>query len=173
MADRDLARPGLAERRSRLRQYQTQLLERVQAARSNSGARISQLGVALGSTRYLLDLLETGEVNPVPSITPVPLTQPWYLGLANVRGNLTGVIDLARYLGTGDTAIGPDARIVTFTPQLGFNCALLVTRVHGLRHASEMTPGDGVLRDPDGNDWTPLGLAALVQDERFLQVGLS
>ena len=71
----------------------------------------------------------------------VPLTQPWYLGLSNIRGNLVGVIDLARYLGLGDTAIGPDSRIVTFAGALGFNCGLLVARVYGLRHAGGMATG--------------------------------
>ena len=42
----------------------------------------------------------------------------------------------------------------------------------GLRHAADMTPQDGILRDADGKDWTPLDLAALVRDERFLQVAL-
>jgi twitching motility protein PilI len=87
-----------AARRTRLRQYQQQLLERVQAARTSSGARANQLGVEIGGVRYLLDLLEAGEIVPVPALTRVPLTQPWYLGLANIRGNLVGVVDLAAYL---------------------------------------------------------------------------
>jgi twitching motility protein PilI len=28
-----------------------------------------------------------------------PLTQPWFLGLANIRGNLYSVVDLAGFLG--------------------------------------------------------------------------
>jgi twitching motility protein PilI len=35
-----------------------------------------------------------------------------------------------------------------------------------------MTPEAAQLRDGDGQAWTPLDLAALVRDERFLQVGL-
>ena len=86
-----------AGRRTRLRQYQVQLLERMQAARSNTGARINQLGVMIGTERYLLDLTQAGEIVPVAPVTVVPLTQSWYLGLANIRGNLISVIDLARY----------------------------------------------------------------------------
>ena len=166
------ARVDAAGRRTRLRQYQVQLLERMQAARANTGAAVNQLGVQIGAARYLLDLTQAGEIVPLAALTAVPLTQSWYLGLANIRGNLVGVIDLARYLGLGDTPPGADSRIVTFAGGLGFNCGLLVARVYGLRHAAGMAPAGAYLRDVDGNDWTALDLAALVADERFLHVGL-
>ncbi|WP_020652010.1 chemotaxis protein CheW [Massilia niastensis] len=161
-----------ATRRTRLRVYQEQLLERMQAARSGRGARVHQLGLGIGATRYLLDLTEAGEIVAPAPLTPVPLTQPWYLGLANVRGSLLGVIDLARYLGGEGTPAGGPARLVTFAPALGFNCALLVPQVYGLRQANAMERAGDALRDADGNTWTPLSLAALVREERFLQVGI-
>jgi twitching motility protein PilI len=170
MAPDDMA----TDRRSRLRQYQAQLLARIQAAPGAGALRMQQLGLASGGERYLIDLLDAGEIVPLAAVTPVPLTRPWYLGLANVRGNLVGVIDLARYLG-GEAlapASGPAARLVTFAPSLGFNCALLVSRVYGLRQAGDMTPAGERLRDPDANEWTPLSLAALVRAERFAHIGL-
>lgn len=172
-----MASPDPAARRARLRQYQEELLERMQAARTGSGQRTHQLGVEIGGERYLLDLLEAGEIVPVPALTSVPLTQPWYLGLANIRGSLVGVVDLARFLDAkrsaqDGTAIGPAARLVTFAPGLGLPCGFLAARVHGLRQAADMTPQDGRLVDADGNAWAPLALGALAQDERFLQVGL-
>jgi twitching motility protein PilI len=161
-----------ASRRTRLRQYQEELLERMQAARTSTGARTHQLGVEIGGRRYLLDLLEAGEIVPVPALTGVPLTQPWYLGLANIRGSLVGVVDLARFFGHDGAAAGPAARLVTFAPSLGMPCGFVAARVHGLRQAADMTPHDGHLVDADGQEWTPLALGALAQDERFLQVGL-
>lgn len=166
------ARVDAAGRRTRLRQYQVQLLERMQAARANTNTSINQLGVLIGAERYLLDLTQAGEIVPLPALTIVPLTQPWYLGLANIRGNLVGIIDLARYLALGETPMGADGRIVTFAGALGFNCGLLVARVYGLRHAAGMEQAGDFLRDADGNDWTALDLAALVGDERFLHVGI-
>lgn len=165
-------RPDAAERRSRLRQYQTQLLARMQAERSGTGARVNQLGVAIGDERYLLDLTAVGEIVSTVPVTAVPLTQAWYLGLANTRGSLVGIVDLARYLGLGETPIGAEGRFVTFAPALGMNCALLVSKVYGLRHAAEMIPDGERLRDNEAQAWTPLDLAALVRDERFLHVGL-
>lgn len=163
--------PDGAGRRTRLRQYQVQLLERMQAARNNAGARINQLGVMIGPERFLLDLTQVGEIVPVPSVTVVPLTQPWYLGLANIRGNLISVIDLARYQLQAETGTGSDARVVTFASHLGFNCGLLVSRVYGLRHAGDMEVSGDRLKDADANEWSPLDLAALVRDTRFLHVG--
>ena len=166
------ARPDAAGRRARLRQYQQQLLERMQAARISGGTRLHQLGVMIGTERFLVDLTQTGEIVPLAPICTVPLTQPWYLGLANIRGNLIGVIDIARYLGVGETVVGPHSRIVTLAPGLGLNCALLVSRVYGLRDAGAMQEEEGQLRDGEGNEWTPLDLAKLVKEARFLHIGM-
>jgi twitching motility protein PilI len=172
-----LTRPDAAGRRTRLREYQAQILERMQSARTAGGARIHQLGVQVGQERFLLDLTQAGEIVTVPPVTPVPLTQPWYLGLANIRGNLVGIIDLARYLapeeGAGaETVAGPDSRVITFGAGLGFNCALLVARVYGLRHAAGMRAEGTQLLDADGQAWSALDLSALVREPRFLHVGV-
>src|SRR5471030_1923759 len=94
------------ERRSRLRQYQVQLMERMQAAKSGAPQSGRELGVLVGGRLCLLDLTQISEIVPLQPVTPVPLARGWYLGLANIRGNLTGVVDLARYQGqpAGDSA---------------------------------------------------------------------
>lgn len=160
-------------RRNRLRAYQEELLERMQAAKSGNGERVQQLGLGIAGTRWLLDLTEAGEIVPGVPLTPVPLTQPWYLGLVNVRGALLGVIDLARYLDQDAPAPSGPGRLVTFSPALGFNCALRVDQIYGLRQAGAMERVEGVLRDADGMTWKPLSLAALVREERFLHVASS
>jgi len=169
------------ERRSRLRQYQVTLLERMQAARAGSGSTGRELGVLLGAQRCLLDLTQVGEIVPFQPVTAVPLAQDWYLGLSNIRGNLVGVIDLARYLGGPAATPGPDSRVVTFAGHLGFNCAILAERVLGLRNLDEMAeaPAGSELawcnqqfQDRDGQQWTRLDLGQLVREARFLQVGL-
>ncbi|SFE44999.1 chemotaxis protein CheW [Nitrosomonas sp. Nm166] len=52
------------------------------------------LGVTMGGKRYLIPMTEVNEVIPIPKLAYVPLTKPWFLGLANVRGNLYGITDL-------------------------------------------------------------------------------
>jgi twitching motility protein PilI len=172
------------ERRSRLRQYQVQLLERMQAAKTGGAVGARELGVLIGGRLCLLDLTQISEIVPLQPVSPVPLAQPWYLGLANIRGNLTGVIDMARYQGlaAGETPLS-ECRLITFAPALGFNCALLAERVLGLRKLADMqasaSPDDAAPRwsseyfqDADGQRWTRLDLAQLVRESRFLQVGL-
>lgn len=165
---------NLPERRSRLRQYQVQLLERMQAAKTGAAEGGRELGVMIGGRLCLLDLTQISEIVPLQAATPVPLTQDWYLGLVNVRGHLTGVIDLARYLQySGGDAAPAERRLITFAPGLGFNCALLVERVLGLRKLAEMEAvADGEFRDREGQSWLRIDLAQLVREPRFVQVGL-
>jgi twitching motility protein PilI len=175
---------GVGTRRTRLREFQTQLVERMQAARSGAEIQTSMLGLQIGQTRWLLDLPEAGEIVSVGNITPVPLTKDWYLGLTNIRGNLVGVIDLARFLGMPATAVEKESRIVAFSPVLAFNCGLLVSRVLGLRKIADMekqapsADGDAAAPwsgaryvDRDMHVWTELKLSEIVQDPQFLQVG--
>ena len=171
-----------AGRQGRLRQYQLQLIERVQAARSGALAARKELGVMLGGRCCLLDLTQLGEI-VIPAglqIQGVPLAQDWYLGLVAMRGRLTAVIDLARYMGEPACVAGGDSRIITFSPRLGMNCALLVERVLGLRQQRGMQAmslqnalpwAAQALRDSEGQQWLRLDLAQLVQAERFLDAG--
>ena len=180
--------PAGTERRSRLRQYQVQLLERMQAAKTGANVGGRELGVLIGGRLCLLDLTQIGEIVPPQPVTQVPLTRDWYQGLANIRGNLTGVIDLARYQGQGggadDTTVS-ERRFITFAPGLGFNCALLAGRVLGLRKLADMravTEAQAAeparawcgqhFDDAEGQRWTRIDLAQLVREPGFLQVGL-
>lgn len=172
-----------AGRRARLRDYQTHLVDRMQAARSGAELHRNQLGVMVGASRLLLNLKQAGEIMTIAGITPVPLTQDWYRGLVNVRGNLIGVIDLARFQGEETTAITKESRIVAFAPLLGFNCGLLVSRVLGLRSSDDMTLKNPAAAadnaswlgrkhlDQEAHEWTELDLSLITRDSRFLHVG--
>lgn len=184
VSDKVFKKPDAAGRRTRLREFQTQLVERMQAARSGVDVRANQLGVMIGETRWLLNLQEAGEIVAVGSITPVPLTKDWFLGLTNIRGNLISVVDFARFQGLPPSQIGKDCRIVAFASALSFNSGLLVSRVMGLRNIAEMelqenssvsseTPWSTQRYvDRESQVWTELNLSLVVQDPQFLHVGL-
>ncbi|MFJ2989778.1 chemotaxis protein CheW [Collimonas sp. NPDC087041] len=168
-------------RRTRLREFQSHLLERMQAARSGAEAQESQLGLLIGQSRWLLNLQEAGEIVAVDKISRVPLTHDWFLGLSNVRGSLISVIDFARYQGQGLTQIDKECRIVAFAPTFSFSSGLLVSRVLGLRNVAQMTlqPAESIdstgakrYVDSESQVWTELSMARILQDPRFLQVGL-
>ena len=171
-----------SSRRIRLREFQAQLVERMQAA-ANVKGQASQLGVVIGQTRWLLSLQEAGEIISVGAITKVPLTRDWYLGLTNIRGNLVSVVDLACFQGMSPTPVDKGCRIIAFAPTLAFNGGLLVSRVMGLRNFADMVldpvsmegaPSWAPKRyiDRDAQIWNELKLSSIVQDPEFLQVGL-
>lgn len=168
---------------SRLREFQARLLERMGAARDGSGMRDSRLGVIVGELHCLLDPREASEITRVMPVTKVPLTKDWYLGLANVRGNLVGVVDLQRFLGGPLQVPGKESRVIVVSAALSGTSALMVTQVLGLRHIQEMTLKEGAgdaseiitgkrYLDRDQQEWMEISLAAVIGDARFLQVGL-
>ena len=174
-------KPDASARRLRLREFQSQLVERMQAARTGEDTQLRQLGVVIGTQCWLLNLKEAGEIVTVGTITRVPLTQPWFLGLTNLRGNLVSVVDLAHLMGESPTAIDKETRIIAFGPSLGFNSALLVARVMGLRNVSSMVRQDNPQTsaawignrylDQDGQLWSELNLSRMTEDAQFLHVG--
>src|SRR5204862_429462 len=93
-----------------LRDYQLALSQRLQSAQA--GARVaSKLGLRVAGEAWLVDLVEAGEVLPVPPITPVPLAQPWFRGVANIRGNLHSVTANRILLGQAAVFSGPAAQL--------------------------------------------------------------
>jgi hypothetical protein len=87
-----------------LRDYQLDLSARLQRAATEVSAA-SKLGLESGGGAWLVDLTEAGEMIPVSPITAVPLALPWFLGVANIRGNLYSVTDFGAFLGGEATAI--------------------------------------------------------------------
>lgn len=48
--------------------------------------------------RYrLVNLADSGEVVPLLPLTDVPLTKPWFVGMANIRGSLYSVTDFSAF----------------------------------------------------------------------------
>lgn len=77
-----------------------------------------------------------GEVNEImvpQALTPVPGTQPWMLGVANVRGNLVPVIDLGLFLFGIATTTGDRTRVLLVRQGVSGSVGLLVDEVAGQR----------------------------------------
>jgi twitching motility protein PilI len=174
--------------REALRELQGRLATRMQAARTEAPVK-SWLAVECAGQGLLFPLHEAGEIFAVGTVLPVPHTQPWCTGVANLRGGLHAVVDLARFLGLERGTPAPDgprdgARLLALNPSLGVNCALLVDRLAGLRNADQMKlePGDAPApserpgfagarwRDEQGRVWQEIELAALAANEQFLGV---
>lgn len=165
--------------RTSLRDYQRELAERLRSAGAE-GRSASKLGLQVGDEAWLVDLADAGEVLPVPAITPVPLTRPWFRGVANIRGNLYSVIDFPAFLGGKPVAPGDQSRLLLLGARFRLGAALLVDRSLGLRNPAQLEPAEGdpgpwaraQYADTDGRQWRELDLAQLAQHPDFLAVGI-
>jgi twitching motility protein PilI len=90
------------------------------------------IGYRAGSHLFVSGIEEINELLAVPTLTPVPGTKPWLLGVANVRGNLMPVIDLARFLFSERTLHSERTRLLVVRQGSG-NVALMVDEVFGQR----------------------------------------
>lgn len=154
----------------------------------------ARLGVEIGGKSVLLNMTDVSEVLPVPALQAVPLTKHWYLGVANVRGNLYSVTDLALFLGWQSTPRTASSRIVLINSVKTSQAAILIDAVIGLRHLTAMQPlateqlepihghwaqqdigcfSSQVYVDREEKRWFALEMDALVQDTRFLQPSLA
>ncbi|WP_028605976.1 chemotaxis protein CheW [Ottowia thiooxydans] len=137
-----------------LREFQNRLNERLQSARS-TGVSASWLAVEAGASKLLLPLSHAGEIFTSTQVRPVHYAHSWFLGVANLRGGLLGVVELATFIaeqraaasgqawgdapavGVKDVVRGENmqaqSRLVALNPVLEVNCALLVDRLLGLR----------------------------------------
>jgi twitching motility protein PilI len=166
-----------------LRDLQARLAERLQAARTQVRGQ-QWLAIECSGRGFLLPLREAGEIFALAPILTVPWSHRWFLGVANLRGHLHGVVDLAGFLGVKSPEPGireQQSRLVGFNQALDINCVLMVDRLSGLRSEAELKPEphDGAarpafagtrLRDASGRLWQELLLSELVGDETFLGI---
>ncbi|RYX94324.1 MAG: chemotaxis protein CheW [Comamonadaceae bacterium] len=172
--------------RQALRELQSRLAERLQVARTQ-GVAASWLAVQSGGRNYLFPLSQAGEIFPWISTQPVPYTQPWFLGVANLRGGLFGVVDLTSYV-TGQPPpvrsemARTESRLVALNAALEVNCALLIDKLAGLRNQDAFI--DFAARAPEapaffgnqyfdqaGAAWQEINLQQLAQQAHFLTIG--
>ena len=182
--------------REALRELQSRLALRLQQARTETRVQ-SWLAVECAGAGLLLPLATAGEIFPVAAMLPVPHTNAWFMGVANLRGGLHGVVDLAAFLGlrapiTAD-AVREHSQLLALNATHGAHCAVLIDRLAGLRSATQLTveaaeaghgdQGDSRdmrtarpdfagdrWRDAQGRVWQEIDLAALAHNEQFLAI---
>lgn len=157
-----------------LRDFQQGVLDRLKSQTTDAN-RVTTLGVLVGGEHWLVDMADISEALPMPTLTPVPTTQPWFCGVANVRGNLYSVTDLAAFLGGEATVRDSAVRVLLLGQKYAFSSGLLVTRVLGLRNAKEWAQSeeDGKLffQDSSGQKWRKLDVVGLLHRPEFLHIG--
>jgi twitching motility protein PilI len=169
-------------RKTSLREFQQNVAQRIRDLVSQKTAA-SKLGFQVGSENWLVTLTDVSEVIPVPQTIVVPMTLPWFRGVANIRGKLYSVVDFAAF--QRDSAIGPgmERRVILISDRLIEGSGLMVTRMLGLRNPEQFTaePTQGLasdrpwikakFRDSSGALWHELDVGALVGNLQVLEVG--
>lgn len=171
--------------REALRAFQSRLANRLQEART-SGAAAAWLAVEAADSRYLFPLNHAGEIFPWRVVQPVPHARPWFLGVANLRGGVSGVVDLGAFLRQLPPSVRGEvaqnqSRLVGFSEALNINCVVLIDKLLGLKGVESFVASDAPDADaPDyfghsyvdsqGVKWQELNLQALSVNPQFLSI---
>ncbi|WP_339898140.1 chemotaxis protein CheW [uncultured Gilvimarinus sp.] len=139
----------------------------------------SGIGFTLLGSHFVAPMDEVSEMLEVPHFTHLPGVQPWVRGVANVRGRLLPLFDLASFCG-GRLVGGRKRRRVLVLETETLYTGLIVDQVFGMQHfpADEFQPSNSDLVEglqpyaqgsySDGDDtWNVFRLSALAQDQRF------
>lgn len=161
-----------------LREFQTNLSRQLQAATTRETA-FSRLGFRVGNDNWLVVLEHAEEVIPVPTIIPVPGTQRWFRGMANIRGNLFAVTDFSDFLNGTPTIDTSACRLVIAHHQFNVNAALLVSGTLGLKNTGVYRSIDAPAEqgwvahkyvDDTQAEWIDLDFPALLNNNAFMKV---
>ncbi|MEI2636940.1 MAG: chemotaxis protein CheW [Methylotenera sp.] len=164
---------------SQLREYQSSILARLEnAKKAGAEAPAGYLGVVIGSKNVLVSLQEISETLPIMDIHRVPIVKPWFLGVANVRGVLYAINDLAQLLENTFTAISSNARLLLMSDAVTSNVAFVVDKMIGLRKLDEMKLRDEIAeeticlkaqiyQDEENRVWHVLDCDKLVNSKEF------
>ena len=168
-----------------IRELQTRLADRLQNARTQ-GVAPSWLAVEASGHKYLFPMTQAGEIFSWVATQPVPYTQSWFLGVANLRGGLFGVVDLASYVSGQRTSTKTEfalkeSRLIALNAALEINCALMIDRLAGLRNQEAFSDfserasdapeyfGNRYI-DQSGHSWQEINLQLLAQQAHFLTI---
>jgi twitching motility protein PilI len=165
-------------RKFNLRQFQTDLSRRMQAA-AQAPAQASRLGFQAAGANWLVSLEEIDEVMPLPEIVATPGATRWFRGLTNIRGNLYAVTDLSDFLDGSPTQESADSRLLLVHRKHGVNAAFIIQRSLGLRQIGQFEKSDEQAKwacgancylESDGPVWVEIDLTRLLADPAFLSI---
>ena len=141
------------------------------------------IGFVLAGRKYVAPMGEIGEILHLPRFTQVPGVKGWMNGVANVRGRLLPIMDLAHFFGLkGSARTNRDKRVLVVERGEVFS-GLIVDSVQGMQYfpvdsyeqyatevPSAMTPF--VLGQYIKNDeaWAVFSPFSLIEDPSFVDV---
>jgi len=141
------------------------------------------VGFSLGGFYFVAPLGQVTEILTGITIARLPRVKPWVRGVANVRGRLLPILDLAAFFGLPPVQSGRMRVLILEIDEI--YCGLMVDEAHGLRHfgAEAYRPEGAQLSDAirpfavgrylsNEGSWHVFDTGKLVQDSGFLDAGL-
>ena len=145
-----------------------------------AGAVWSGLGFRVGDWQLAVTLAEVAEIVKVPSLTRVPGAKGWVHGIANLRGTVLTVVDLAGFLGLQKRRSRMQTRLLVLRAE-AWTSGLMVDEVYGMRafyegdEATDVEPVASALQPyvtgafrSDGSAWYVFNPSRLLNDSGFL-----
>ncbi len=145
----------------------------------------SGIGFMLMGSYLVAPMGEVSEMLEIPSYTHLPGVQPWVRGVANVRGRLLPLFDLAAFFGERLSGGRKQRRVLVLETETLYS-GLMVDQVFGMQHfpvdeyqedkgpvADALTPfvtGSYPQRD---RHWSLFRPALLAEDPRFVNAAKS
>ncbi len=139
------------------------------------------VGYRVGSRWLVSEFHEVAEIVALPALVPVPRSQPWLLGLGNVRGGLMPVVDLKLFL-QGERSTLAEGQRVLVMRQPGGDVALVIDELVGQRGfpPQQQVPPGAVAEGRfghfierayavDGQQWGVFSLSLLARTPEFRQ----
>lgn len=99
-----------------------------QAGTQRNEVRQRYLAFRLGHEWFGLEVQQVREISRLDNVTRVPLTPAHIMGITNLRGNITAVIDVRAVLGIETQPLTASARIIVSTAQ-GLEAGILAEQV--------------------------------------------
>ena len=94
------------------------------------------IGFRLGTRHLAAGFGEVVEIITLPPLTPVPGSEGWLLGVANIRSNLLPVVDLKLFM-EGERTVQHETTRALVVKQAGGNVAVLIDELYGQRNFTD------------------------------------
>lgn len=107
-----------------LREYQDAILRKMETAR-NGDATQTQLffGFRSAGKKFLIGAKDVGELAPPSMLEPIPVSRPWAVGAANIKGSVFSVTDFSILMGGDPIKKG---KFLVLSPSVIAGSALLI-----------------------------------------------
>jgi twitching motility protein PilI len=144
------------------------------------------IGFTVAQIHFVAGMGSISEILHLPKFTAIPGVRSWILGVANVRGRLLPIMDLARYFGITQTGAKSRDKRVLVVEQDDILSGFVVDSVLGMQYFSAESFIAGAERRlpasvqscvsgkyiKNDTDWHVFDTFELIENDRFLDVAM-